>query len=123
MSRNGIDRPHVRDRRILKRAYHVGQRVYVAQVADVGALLESFLSDCPHIDILDRRVGQFLWVIKRSQPIQAFVWHLGYADVSFTRICIGLIGMMRLGENPEKRCFAYLRQANDASLHSELRRD
>ena len=119
MSRKGIDRPDVRDGGIVKGPHHVRQRIHVAQVADVGAFFEGFLPDRTHVDIFDRGVGQLLGVVERGQAVQAVVGNLGHADVSLTRIGIGLVGKMRLGENSEKRCLAYLGQANNAGFHRD----
>ena len=95
----------------------MGQRVHIAQVPDVGAFLEGFLPDGAHIHIFDGGVGQLLRVVECRQAVEPFVRHLGHSNVGLTRVGIGLVGKMRLGENAEQRGLAYLRQANNASFH------
>ena len=116
-----IDRPDVRNGWIVKRPHNVRQCVYIAQVADVSAFLKRFLPDCPHVHILNGGVSEFLGIIKSGQAIKAVVRYLGHPDVSLTRIGICLVGKIRFGENSEKRCLAYLGQANDAGFHIERR--
>ena len=117
MSRSGSTGPDVRNGGILKGANHVGQRVHIAQVPDVGALLEGFLANGAHIHIFDGGVGELLRVVECRQAIEAFVRHLGHSDVGLARVGVRLVGKMRLGENAEQRGLAYLRQANNASFH------
>ena len=100
----------------------MGQRIHIAQVADVGAFFERFLADGADVDVFDGGVGELLRVVQRGQPVEAVVGNFGDADVGLARVGIGLVGKIRLGENAEQRCLAYLGQANDASFHRDSRR-
>ena len=118
-----IDRPDVRNGRIIEGADHVGQGVHIAQVPDVGAFFQSFLANGAHVHIFDRCVSQLFRVVKRRQAVEALVRNFGHPDVGLARVRVGLVGKMRLGENAEQRSLAYLRQANDASFHRDQEDD
>jgi hypothetical protein len=60
-------------------------------------------------------VRQFLGIVESSQAVEAIVGNFRHANVSIARI--RLCRKVRLGQNPEQRCLAYLGQANDASFH------
>ena len=90
-----------RDRRVFKHAHDMGQRVHLSQVADVGGFLERVLTDCAHVDIFDRRVGQLLRVVECSQTVKPVVRNFSDPDVRFARVA-GLGGEMRLGQNAEQ---------------------
>ncbi len=55
-------------------------------MADVSGLFERVLADGAYIHILDRGVRQLLWVIERSQFVEALIGHLGDADVRLARV-------------------------------------
>ena len=69
-----------------KHAHHVGQRVDLAQVADVGGFLERVLPDRADVDVFHGGVRQLLRVVERGQAIEAVVRNLGDADVRLARI-------------------------------------
>ena len=81
-----IDRADVRDGVVFKGAQHVGEGVDLAQVADVGGLLQRFLADGADVDVLDGGVGELLGVVEGGQAVQAVVGNLGDADVRLARI-------------------------------------
>ncbi len=87
-------------------------------MSDVAGFLQSFLADRADVHVLDGSVSQFLGIVKRGQPVEAVVGDFGDSSVGFARISV-CRREMRFGENSEQRCFAYLRQANDASFHKE----
>ena len=120
MSCQRIDFPRMRHRRIVKHPHHVRQRVHIAQMRRVSAVLQRLLPDRAHIHIFDRGVRKLLRVVKRGQPVQSVVRNLGHADVRLARIRARLIRKMRLGQNTKQRCLAHLRQANNASFHNPL---
>jgi hypothetical protein len=98
----------------------VGERIHLAQVADVGRFLERVLANGADVDVFHRGVGQLLGVVERGQPVEAVVGNLGDADVRLARIGMGLGRKMRLGQDAEQRCLAYLGQANNAGFHKKL---
>ena len=117
-----IDRADVGDGSVFKGANHVGQRVDVAQVPDVGGLFQSFLADGADVHVFDRSVGELLGVVERRELVKAVVGDFGDSDVGLARVGVGWLGKMRLGENAEQRCLAYLGQANNAGFHKEALR-
>ena len=82
----GIDLRHERNRGIFENADHVGERVDLTQMADVGGLFQRVLADSADVDVFDGGVGQFLGVVERGQTVEAVVGNFGDADVRFARI-------------------------------------
>ncbi len=113
----GVNFAHMGYCRIVEGANHVGQRVDLAQVAKVSRLLQCFLANGADIDVFDRRMSQLLGIVESGQAIQAIVGYLGHSHMRLARVGKGVFGERRLGQNAEQRCFAYLRQANDAGFH------
>src|SRR5580692_2592818 len=86
-------------------------------MSGVGTVFQRLLADGADVHVLDRRMREFLRVVKRGQAVEPVVRNLGHADVRLARIGPRLVRKMRLGQNPKQRCLAHLRQANDSSLH------
>ena len=113
----GIDRADMRDGGIFESAQDVDQRVHVAEMADVGGLLQRFLANGAHVHVFDGGVGEFLGVVESGQLVEALVGNFGHADMRLAGVRIRLFGEMRLGEDAKQRCLAYLGQADDAGFH------
>src|SRR5690348_18201253 len=97
----------MRDGRVFEDTHYVRERVYLAQVADVGGLFQRVLADRADINVVDRSVRQLFRVVERGETVETIVRNLGHADMCFARIG-GLAGQMRLGQDLEQRCLAYL---------------
>ena len=106
----------MRHRGIFKHPDHVSQGVHLAQVADVGRFFQRILANRADVDVFDGGMRQLLRVVERGQVVEAVVGNLGDSDVRLARVGVGL-RKMRLGQNSEQRCLAYLGQANNAGLH------
>ena len=102
---------------IVEGPHHMGERVDLAQVADVGGFFQRLLPDGADVDVLDGGVSEFLRIVERGQAIEAVVGNLGDADVGLARVRESVLGEVRLGQNVEQRCLAYLGQADDAGFH------
>ena len=113
-----IDRPHMRNRVVLKRAQHVNQRIHVAQVGQERSLLQRLLPDRRHVHVFHRREGGLLRRVERRELVQPLVGHARHADVRLARIRAPRSSSFGLGQNFEQRSLAHLRQADNASLHS-----
>src|SRR5215472_1063400 len=115
----GIDLADVRDRWIVEGAQHMSQGVHSAQVGKKSGFLERLLTDRSNVNVLDRGVRQLLGVVLYGQAVQAVVGNLGDPQMGFARVGEGAAGNIRLGEDLEQRCLAYLRQADNAGFHWE----
>jgi hypothetical protein len=72
--------------RIVKSAEHVRHRIYLAQVAKVGGLLQRLLPDSSQINVFDGSMSQFLGIEEGGEPVEAIVGYLRNPNVSFTWI-------------------------------------
>ncbi len=93
------------------------QRVHLPQMRGICRVLQGILPYGTHIHVLDRRVGELLRVIERGQTVEPVVRNFGHANVRLARVGAGLLRKMSLGKNLKQRCFAYLRQADNAGFH------
>ena len=93
----------------------MNDRVHLAQMAEVGRLLQCLLPDGAEVNVVNRRVRKFFGIVLRRQPVEPIVRDFGHSDVGIARIRGRR--QMRLGENAEQRRFAYLRQADDSGFH------
>jgi hypothetical protein len=65
-------------------------------------------------------MSEFLRAVHGREAVKAVVGNLGDSNVSFARI--GARGRkVRLRKDTKQRCFADLRQTNDASFHKRSR--
>jgi hypothetical protein len=83
--------------------------VNLAQVTEIGRLLQGFLSNGPEVDILNGSVDEFFWLVEGCQPIQSIVRYLSNTDVSLTWIRERVFGKLRLSKNSEQGALADLR--------------
>ena len=74
------------DRVVLKGAQDVYQSIHLAQVADVGGLLERVLADGAHVHVFNGGVRELLRVVQGGESVEAIVGNFGDADVSFARV-------------------------------------
>ncbi len=112
-----IDRPNMRDRRIVEDAHHMSQRIDIAQVGGEGGFLQSFLAEGGDVGVLDAGMHQLLGVVERGQAVEPVVGNFGDTEVRLARIARTLRDVLP-GEHDEERSFAYLRQADDSGFHS-----
>jgi len=111
----------VGNRLFLEGAQDMNQSVDIAQVGEEGSLFKSFLADGGNVNVFDSGVGGFLGRIEVRELVEALVGDAGDADVRLARVGVGALIELGLGKDLEKRCLAYLRQADDASFHNEIR--
>ena len=81
-----IDRADVRNLIAFKRPQHVDERIYLAQMANVGGLFQRFLADGAYVDVFDRGVSQLFRVVERGQFVEPLVGDLGDSDVRLARV-------------------------------------
>ena len=115
----GINIIDVRDRWIHEPTHHVSQRVYLPQMADVGALLQSILSNRPQVDVFHGSMSQFLGIEERGQPVEPVIRHFCHANMRLARIGVGGRGETCFRQHTEQRRFADLGETNDAGFHKE----
>src|SRR5437773_12049794 len=108
----------MRNGRIIEGTHDVCQRVHVAQMPEVSAFFQCFLADGTHVDVFDRGMRKFFWLIDRRQAIETIVGDFGDAYVGLAWIGVSMIRKISLGEDSKKRGFADLRQSNDARFHA-----
>ena len=96
------------------------QSVDLAQVPDVDSFFQRVLADGSDVDVFDRRVGEFLWLVQSSQAVKPIIRNLGDANVRLAWIGEGVRGEGRPGEHAKQRSLAYLRQADNSGFHGQL---
>src|SRR5437868_301764 len=112
-----IDFADVRNGGIVEGANNVGERVHLAEVADVGSLFQCLLSNRADVYVFDGSMDELFRVVECGQTIQSIVRDLGDSDVCLARVGEGVLGKLGLGQNAKQRTFAYLWQAYDSSFH------
>src|SRR5689334_8885161 len=97
-----VDLTDMRNRGIIKCAYYMSERINLAQMSDVSALLERFLADCANINVFHRSVNQLFGVVEHGEPIEAVIGNFGDPNVGFTRVGEGMLRKLRLGKDTEQ---------------------
>jgi len=78
------------------------QCVHIPQVPDVRALLESFLANGAHVNILDRCVRELLRVVERRQAVESLIGTLATPMWASRGLAYAWSEKMRLGEYAER---------------------
>ena len=77
----GVNGSDVRNRIVFKGAHHVNDRVHLAQMAEVGRLLQCLLPDGTEINVVNRRVRKLFWIVLRREPVETVVGNFCNSDV------------------------------------------